>query len=101
MALDMRGPARHTRAVHYRRYLDAEDRIVVICVQDFDYPDYDPARFLDHAAYAPEAEAQTAPFRPVDVTAQCRGRAGDVEAFHQAMRLLTAMRAHDGLIPAL
>ena len=100
MTLDMRGPARHTRAVHYRRYLDAEDRIVVICVQDFDYPDYDPARFLDHAAYATEAEAQTALFRPGDATRQYRSQAGDAGAYHQAMRLLTAMRAHDGLIPA-
>ena len=100
MALDMRGDHRHTRAVHYRRYLDAQDRIVVIRVQSFDYPDYDPARFLDHAAYNTEAEAQTAPFRPGDVTAQCRGHAGDTDAYHQAMRLLRAMRAHDGLIPA-
>ena len=100
MALDMRGAHQHNPAVHYRRYLDDQDRIVVIRVQASGYSDYDPARFLDHAAYTTEAEAQTAPFRPGDATRQYR-RHGSPEAYHQAMRLLTAMRHHDGLIPAL
>ena len=46
-------------SVHYRWYLPrgaSEPRLV--CVQDFDYPDYIPERFLDSVAYLSEYEAR-------------------------------------------
>jgi len=45
--------------VHYRLYRSARDndRVVVICVQDFDYPDYDEDRFVTDTKYQYEFEA--------------------------------------------
>lgn len=60
MALDMTGPARHDRDVHYRRYLGNDGKPTVICVQDFDYHDYDRSRFLDLRAFSSKVEAQWA-----------------------------------------
>lgn len=56
---------RHNADAHYRLYL-ARDRTTgaetptAVCVQSFDYDDYDPDRFLGHAAYPTDADAQTA-----------------------------------------
>jgi hypothetical protein len=44
--------------VHWRWYLSTHtNQPVLVCVQDFDYPDYIPARFLDDVAYLSEYEA--------------------------------------------
>lgn len=93
MPLDMRGPAQYERDVHYRRYLsEREDRVVVICVQDFDYHDYDEARFVDLASFPDEASAEFTPLRPEDVVEQCRDLPGDGAAFGQALRLIAAIK---------
>jgi hypothetical protein len=92
MSLDMRGDARNDRAVHYRRYLDRNDKVVVICVQDFYYHDYLAHRFVDLAAFDTEAEAEAAPLRPDDVVQQTKGLHGDGLAVVQALRLLQAIR---------
>lgn len=46
--------------VHYRLYLDADGEPCVICVQWFDYPDYDASRFLTEDRHLVEAEAEAA-----------------------------------------
>ncbi|MGA4875896.1 hypothetical protein [Streptomyces lydicamycinicus] len=92
MPLDMTGDARHESAVHYRRYLDRNDKVIVICVQDFDYRDYEPHRFVDLAAFNTELEAEMTPLRPDDVVQQTKGLCGDSLAFVQALRLLQAIR---------
>lgn len=47
--------------VHYRLYLSPRNEgAVVICVQDFDYYDYDPNRFLSNEAFTNEADAEAA-----------------------------------------
>jgi hypothetical protein len=47
--------------VHYRLYRSHDtNEPVVICVQWFDYPDYDKARFLTEDRYSTESEAETA-----------------------------------------
>ncbi|MFD8545602.1 hypothetical protein [Streptomyces sp. NPDC059649] len=92
MPLDMTGDARYESAVHYRRYLDRNDEVVVVCVQDFDYHDYEPHRFVDLAAFKTELEAGAAPLRPDDVVQQTKGLNGDTVAFVQALRLLQAIR---------
>jgi hypothetical protein len=54
-------PARHNPGVHYRLYLSPHgEGAVVICVQDFDYRDYEDARFLSYESFTTEAEAQDA-----------------------------------------
>ncbi|GAA0500713.1 hypothetical protein [Streptomyces olivaceiscleroticus] len=95
MPLDMTGNHRYNHDVHYRRYLSPrKNRIVVICVQDFDYRDYDASRFADLAAFDTEEEAQLTPLRPEDVVQQVKGLYGDTTAFQQALRLLQAIRNH-------
>lgn len=47
--------------VHYRLYLrPGTNEPKAVCVQNFDYYDYDEARFLDKVAYKTEADAQYA-----------------------------------------
>lgn len=55
-----RDPHRWTREVHYRLYLDRSGEPVVVCVQDFDYLDYDARRFLSMSAWDDECEADAA-----------------------------------------
>lgn len=43
--------------VHYRLYLASGDHLMVVCVQDFDYPDYDRNRFVTYQAWTTENEA--------------------------------------------
>lgn len=47
--------------VHYRLYWSKRSQsLVVICVQDFDYFDYDDNCFVDYAGYATEVDADRA-----------------------------------------
>jgi len=47
--------------VHYRLYVGHRDNTpTVICVQDFDYFDYDARRILSSQAWQTEAEAEAA-----------------------------------------
>lgn len=53
--------ARYNPNVHYRLYWSKRtNSLVVICVQDFDYPDYDDDCFVNYAAYTTEADADVA-----------------------------------------
>ncbi|MFI2790851.1 hypothetical protein [Kitasatospora sp. NPDC018614] len=94
MPLDMTGPARWNREVHYRRYLSNSGSVVAICVQDFDYPDYDPSRFVDLADFPTEQEAVFTPLRPQDVIDTAADNPGDHVAAGQAVRLLAAIGSH-------
>lgn len=51
---------RFTADVHYRLYLGRGDKPCVICVQDFDYHDYDQRRLLSNKAFTTESEAADA-----------------------------------------
>jgi hypothetical protein len=45
--------------LHYRVYKPPfEDKLYVVCVQNFDYPDYDEDGFVDSQFYLNEAEAE-------------------------------------------
>lgn len=46
--------------VHYRLYLGRNGKPTVICVQDFDYPDYDQDRLLSNKAWTDEGDANEA-----------------------------------------
>ncbi|MFJ4741271.1 hypothetical protein [Streptomyces sp. NPDC088775] len=101
MPLDMTGPARWNREVHYRRYLSNSGSVIPICVQDFDYPDYDPSRFVDLADFPTEQEAAFAPLRPqdvIDTAANVIDTAANTPDDHvaagQAVRLLAAIGSH-------
>ncbi|MFI0156189.1 hypothetical protein [Streptomyces lydicus] len=97
MPLDMTGDARHNPRVHYRRYLNRHDKITVVCVQNFDYYDYDESRFADYASFNTELEAQYAPISPDDALDAARELPGDHAAATQALHLVNAIRAHNGL----
>ncbi len=54
-------PHRHNGDVHYRLYMSHRgNQPVVICVQDFDYLDYDARRIMSTDAWATETEAERA-----------------------------------------
>ena len=54
-------PNRGNPDVHYRLYWSKRDQaLVVICVQDFDYFDYDDNCFIDYVAYDTEVDADRA-----------------------------------------
>ncbi|MFE3631545.1 hypothetical protein [Streptomyces goshikiensis] len=91
MTLDMTGPARWDREVHWRRYLTPANVIETICVQDFDYHHYDPSRFVDLAAFPTEEEAQAAPLSASDVIEAAAGASADAVTADQAVRLLVAI----------
>jgi hypothetical protein len=46
--------------VHYRLYDSERCGPIVVCVQDFDYIDYDGTRFLSYDAYPDESSAEIA-----------------------------------------
>ncbi|MGW0604236.1 hypothetical protein [Streptomyces sp. NPDC002640] len=94
MPLDMTDPARWKREVHYRRYLSNSGSVIPICVQDFDYPDYDPSRFVDLADFPTEQEAAFTPLRPEDVIDTAATTPDDHVAAGQAVRLLAAIGSH-------
>lgn len=47
-------------AVHYRLYLSPRGAPTVICVQDFDYYDYDARRIISTEAWTSEGDAEEA-----------------------------------------
>ena len=94
MPLDMTGDHRYNGAVHYRRYLKRNDRIAVICVQDFNYYDCDPSRFADLQAFDTELEAELEPLSTDDVTDQLAEMDSDPIAFAQSRRLIRAINQH-------
>ncbi|MEU9871069.1 hypothetical protein AB0C87_24780 [Actinomadura sp. NPDC048021] len=48
------------REPHYRLYLGHDGKPRAICVQDFDYYDYDMDRMLSNEAFDSESEANSA-----------------------------------------
>lgn len=53
--------ARFNSGVHYRLYLSPHSEgAVVICVQDFDYYDYDDDRFIGYESFDTEEAAEVA-----------------------------------------
>lgn len=89
MPLDMTGSARYDREPHYRRYLDRSGKVAVICVQDFDYYDYDASRFLDTRTFSTSAEAVVAPIELTEMII----KASDEESASQALRNIRAIFA--------
>lgn len=58
---DYTDPHRWNPNVHYRLYRSPQDeQPTVICVQDFDYYDYDASRFLSRDAWDCERDAEEA-----------------------------------------
>jgi hypothetical protein len=53
-------PHRLSPDVHWRLYLDKDGKAVIVCVQSWDYPDYDAGRFLSSEAYTSEEDAKLA-----------------------------------------
>jgi uncharacterized Zn ribbon protein len=53
-------PHRFNRKVHFRLYNSEQYGPTVICVQDFDYLDYDGRKFLSPEAWDEEQEAEDA-----------------------------------------
>ena len=94
MPLDMTGSARWNSRVHYRRYLRNDGNITVVCVQDFDYPDYDASRFVDLADFPTKQGAAFTPLRPEDVIDTAADSSDDAVAACQAQRLLVAIGCH-------
>lgn len=90
MGLDMTGEARFNPGVHYRRYLATDGRIAVICVQDFDYRDYDASRFLDTQTFETDEEAHQV---LIDLTEMIIA-ASDREGAVQVLRNIRAVREH-------
>jgi hypothetical protein len=88
--LDMTGRDRPDLDVHYRRYLSHDNRPAIICVQDFDYYDYDASRFLDRRAFSSEEEARQA---PIDLTEMII-EATDSESAAQVLRNIRAVHEH-------
>jgi hypothetical protein len=89
MLLDLTGSAKNEREPHYRRYLSDKGQILIICMQDFDYDDYDPSRFLDRRAFSSEEVARQA---PIDLTEMII-EATDGESAEQALRNIRAVLA--------
>ncbi|MFB9483343.1 hypothetical protein ACFFSH_28735 [Streptomyces filamentosus] len=93
MPLDLTCPGNLNSEPHYRRYLRPDGTIHVVCVQDFDYGDYDTSRFVDEDTFPTSAEAETAPiFTWRLVHAMECGK--DRETRAQAARNLKAVRCH-------
>ena len=56
----LENPHRFTSDAHHRLYLGRDGKPTPICVQDFDYRDYDDERFLTTDAYDTELNANIA-----------------------------------------
>ncbi|MFF2228880.1 hypothetical protein ACFVV7_36805 [Streptomyces globisporus] len=96
MPLDMTGPSRNDAGVHHRRYLTREGSIKAIEVQNFDYGDYSPERFVDFAAFTTADEAECTPLDPGDATRLAAESPEDDLAQVQAARLVRAISEHGG-----
>lgn len=45
---------------HYRIYHPRDRGVTIVCVQDFDYRDYDYSRFVSYDSFVSEESARTA-----------------------------------------
>lgn len=97
MPLDLTAPGCHRREVHYRRYLADAGRITVVCLQDFDYCDYDTARFIDEAVFESEAEAVAASIDVGPLFSIIESSADRI-AVAQAHYVLRAILRQDGVV---
>lgn len=79
--------------VHYRHYLGRNGKPVVICVQWFDYPDYDPARFLSGVAFLDEEAAYATKIKRRELRAIVAS-GPDAETRAVALRNLRAADRH-------
>lgn len=73
MPLDLTFPGSLNREPHYRRYLRPDGTIHVVCVQDFDYRDYDASRFVDEDTFPTSVQAETAPITECSYVAPTLG----------------------------
>ena len=90
MALDFTAPGLYRADPHFRRILMRDNRIGVVCVQSFDYRDYDPSRFADVAVFDSEAEAEASPIAVAPLVSVIES-GDDPEAAAQAYRVLRAI----------
>lgn len=52
---------RHNSEPHYRLYYyPPEKKVIVVCVQDFDYRDYDEDGWVGYEAFATQEQAELA-----------------------------------------
>lgn len=72
-------PHRYRSEVHYRLY-EGRSGPTVICVQDFDYLDYDATKFLSSEAWDNELEAEYALIRLVNPIQQRALAVQDIKA---------------------
>lgn len=93
MPLDLSSPGSHDREPHYRRYLGHDGTVRVVCVQDFDYYDYDVSRFVDEVTFPTSGEAESTPISTWRLV-QALETGEDNETRAQASRNLAAVRAH-------
>ncbi|MFJ8752323.1 hypothetical protein ACIREO_23750 [Streptomyces sp. NPDC102441] len=93
MPLDLSSPGSLDREPHYRRYLAQDGKVRVVCVQDFDYYDYDVSRFVDEATFPTSGEAESAPISTWQLV-QALETGEDDETRAQASRNLDAVRVH-------
>ncbi|MEY9842481.1 hypothetical protein [Streptacidiphilus sp. EB103A] len=102
MSLDLTDDHRYNPDVHFRRYLDLEDTICVICVQDFDYRSYDSTRFLDRRAFAVEDDALAAPLDLLDMINATTGPDAGPDTTAEVLRTADAegFTVHLGALPA-
>ncbi len=83
---------RHYRngAVHYRLYVGRDGKPTTICVQDFDYHDYDARLIVSPEAWKTEAEAEQALVSLLPAINGTRSGLGDSVADDMRNRLIAA-----------
>jgi hypothetical protein len=96
MSLDLTEPGRHKREPHWRRYLSGDGRIDVVCVQDFDYFDYNTVRFVDREIFDEKAAAVAADIN-VGPLLSIIEDGTDREATAQALCILRAVLRQNGV----
>ncbi|WNI19153.1 hypothetical protein [Actinacidiphila sp. ITFR-21] len=100
MSLDLTAPGRYDPEPHWRRYLADNGRIIVVCVQDFDYGDYDAGSFIDQDTFATREEAEAAPIQ-VGPLLTLIETSRDFVVRAQALRLVLAAVGGNGVAVSL
>lgn len=98
MSLDMIGLGNLGLEPHYRRYLRSDNRIGIICVQSFDYHDYDAARFVDLQLFDTREEAEFTLITTDDVISVAEETPEDPVVTGQAQRLIRIINEHGGYV---